>query len=103
MNTGLPSLAILGVIVFAIAVLIWSFYRSKQLLESWACDNDFQIVSFEYRYFFKGPFFWTSSNHQAVYYVTVTTADGETRNGWVRCGGWLLGMLSDQVDVEWDQ
>jgi hypothetical protein len=43
-----------------------------------------------------------SSNAQAVYRVKVRTRDGRLRRGWVRCGGWLSGVLSDQVDVRWD-
>jgi hypothetical protein len=28
---------------------------------------------------------------------------GGVRSGWVRCGSWWLGLLSDQVEVRWDQ
>ncbi len=103
MDAALPVLLVLAALALVAVIFFLHFSRSRQLLESWARQNNYQIVSSEHRYFFKGPFFWTSSDQQTVYYVTVETADGGTRNGWVRCGGWFTGMLSDQVDVRWDE
>jgi hypothetical protein len=103
MDTALPVLGILAFITFVILMISWHYSRSRQVLEKWARDNDFRIVSSEYRNFFRGPFFWTSSKGQTVYYVTVETADGQTRNGWVRCGGWFFGLLSDTVEARWDE
>ena len=54
-----------------------------------------------YRNVFRGPYFWTSSKGQTVYRVTVEVRGG-VRTGWVRCGGWWLGLLSDQAEVRWD-
>lgn len=102
MDNGFPVLLVLVFIAFAIAMVFWHYSRSRQLLENWARNNDYSIVSSEYRHFFKGPFFWTSSKGQAVYYVTIRTADGEMRSGWVRCGGWFLGLLNDHAEVRWD-
>jgi len=45
---------------------------------------------------------WFTGNRQDVYRVTVRTADGGIRSGYVRCGGFWMGMLSDKVTVEWD-
>jgi hypothetical protein len=44
-------------------------------------------------------FFWTTSQDQVVYYVTVLDQLGRERRGWVRCGSWFLGMFSNQADV----
>ncbi len=82
--------------------LVWHFHRSQTLLERWARESGLRVVSREYRWFFKGPFFWTSSRGQTVYYVTVEDDAGRRRTGWVRCGGWFLGLLSDHVDVAWE-
>jgi hypothetical protein len=87
---------------FIALVWMWHFKRSSYLLEQWAARNDFRILSRQYRFFFKGPFFWTSSRGQVVYCVIVLDSDGDTRKGWVRCGGWLLGLLSDRTEVRWD-
>src|SRR5262249_36093276 len=51
---------------------------------------------------FKGPFFWTSTKAQTVYYVFVEDSDGNKRSGWVRCGSCWFGLLSDNVEVRWD-
>jgi len=96
--------AIVGflIVVAFIASVIWlHFHRSNVILRRWAGRNDFRIVLSEYRPFFKGPFFWTSSNGQTVYYVTVEDDKGQRRHGWVRCGGWWMGMLSDAAEVRW--
>jgi hypothetical protein len=84
-------------------MIFWHFSRSRQILENWVSDNNFRIVSSEYRNFFKGPFFWTLSKAQPVHYVTVETADGQTKSGGVRCGGWFRGLFSDIAEVRWDE
>jgi hypothetical protein len=93
--------------VAALAVLIilsvwWHFRRSSSLLHQWAAQNGYRIIRQEYRYFFKGRFFWTSTNAQTVYYVVVEDPTGTRRIGWVRCGSWWFGLLSDKVEVRWD-
>jgi hypothetical protein len=102
MDATIPLLLVC-LAVFAIVMVLWHYSRSRQVLENWASENDFTIVSSEYRNFLKGPFFWTSSRGQTVYYVTVRTPDGQTRNGWVRCGGWFFGLLTDKAEVRWDE
>ena len=96
MDSAFPVLAFLAFITFVIGMIFWHFSRSWQVLENWARSNGYRIVSSEYRNFFKGPFFWTSSEAQTVYYVTVETADGQIRSGWVRCGGWFWGLFATQ-------
>ena len=103
MDAAVPGLGFLAVLAFAVAIIFWQFSRSRQILEHWARDNNYSIVSSQFRWFCKGPFFWTSSKGQTVYYVTVETADGQARNGWVRCGGWFWGLLADSADVQWDE
>jgi hypothetical protein len=88
-------------LVAALAI-VWHFSRAASLLRQWAEENGYCVVHSEYRYFFRGPFFWTTSNGQAVYRVTVEDSEGSLRNGWVRCGGWLLGLFSDHVEARWD-
>jgi hypothetical protein len=91
--------ALLGVVVLAI---VWHYRRAASLLRQWAERNGYRLVSSEYRLFVRGPFFWTTSKGQVVYRVTVQDAQGNTRSGWVRCGGWFLGLFSDHVEARWD-
>ena len=72
------------------------------MMSQWAQANGLTLVSEERCWFFKGPFFWTSGKSQMVYYVTVRDPAGRTRHAWVRCGGYFLGMLSDNMDVKWE-
>lgn len=94
---------VLLLVIFAIFMVGWHFSRSNSLLHQWAERNGYRVVHQEYRNFFRGPFFWTTTRNQTVYYVTVEDAHGHRRKGWVRCGGWFLGLLSDNVDVAWDE
>jgi hypothetical protein len=94
--------AIAAVAVLVILSLWWHFERSRSLLHQWAAGNDYRIVRQEYRYFFRGPFLWTSPKGQAVYYVVIEDPAGTRRSGWVRCGNPWFGLLSDKVEVRWD-
>ena len=97
-----PLLGILAVLAIVVLSLMWHFGRSQTILQQWADQNGYRIIDQRYRNFFKGPFFWTTSRGQTVYSVTVEDDHGRRRTGWVRCGGWFLGLLSDHVDVRWD-
>ena len=106
---GRPSMdgtTVAGVVLIlflAIASIAWHFRRSRSLLDRWAEGNEFRILQSEYRHIFRGPFFWTSSKGQTVYRVTVEDRAGNVRSGWVRCGGWWLGLWSDNVEARWDE
>ena len=76
--------------------------RSRQLLQKWATENGYQFVQVQARPFpIKSPFSWTSKN-QRVYQVVVQDEQGYERCGWLRLGGYSSGLLSDQVEVRWD-
>jgi hypothetical protein len=100
--------AVMEIIIFlvflgaAASSLFWTTSRSQDLLQRWASQNGYRIIEAKYAYFFKGPFFWTSSKGQTVYRVIVEDEAGLTRSGWVRCGSWAFGVLSDQVQARWD-
>jgi len=94
--------AFVAVAVLIVFVFMWHFGRSNSLLHQWAARNGYRIIRQEYRNFFKGPFFWASTQGQTVYYVVVEDSGGNRRSGWLRCGGWWLGLFSDNVEVRWD-
>jgi hypothetical protein len=97
-----PAIGFALFILFAIAMLVFHFTRAESILEQWAEENGYEILSSERRWL-GGAFWWRKSEDQEVFYVTVRMHDGEIRRGWVRCGGWILGMLSNQAEVEWDE
>jgi hypothetical protein len=83
------------------ATVAWHFSRSRSMLRHWARRHNCEILSSEYRVFWRGPFFWTASRVQAVYYVKLREVDGCERIGWVRLGNWFFGLLSDESSVHW--
>jgi hypothetical protein len=91
-----------GLPVLVIVFIIGMNRRSGQLLDRWASQNGYHIIERERRRYRKGPFFWTSSNNQVIYRVTVRDAYGNFHRGWVRCGSYQLGSWSGDVDVQWD-
>jgi hypothetical protein len=93
---------IIIVIVVGLFATIWHFSRSSSVLDQWAAENGYRIISQNYRHLVKGPFFLRSGKGHAVYYVTVEDESGRQRSGYVRIGGWIAGVLSDKVTVEWD-
>ncbi len=102
MDMILPVFAIACGVVFVGLMMWWHYSRSDSLLRQWASRNGYRLVSQEYRYLLRGPFFWTTSRGQTVYRVTVEDEGGNLRSGWVRCGGWFLGLLSENVEACWD-
>ena len=89
-------------LILVIGLWCWHFIRSRQLVDEWIRTNGLTPVSVERRFLCYGPFWWRTGKGQAVFRVTVRDATGQTRSGYIRTGGWFLGMLSDQVDAEWD-
>ena len=93
---------LIGLVVLALFVNNWMSSRSRQLINQWAEANGYQIVSAEYCWLRRGPFFWTTNSSQTVYRVTVVDSSGRSRSGWARCGSRWKGLRSDRVDVRWD-
>jgi hypothetical protein len=82
--------------------IAWYFVRSRSLLQKWAAANGYEILHSECRELRRGPFAWTVSGKQAVYYVRVRSHEGHERSGWVRCGSFWSGLLSDKTEVKWE-
>ena len=89
-------------IAAAFALWCWHYRRANTLLEEWAARNDYHIVSREYRWFRRGRFFWFTGRGQIVFHVEIVDSEGLLRSGLVRVGGFFLGMMSNNVEVAWD-
>ena len=105
MNETQPIILFMVVFVFVVAMLMWSWSlsRGKQILEQWAQTKGYRIVSSEHRWLRRGPFFWTTSKGQMVYYVVVEMPDGRTQRGYVRCGSFFWGVMKDQAEERWEE
>lgn len=97
----LPWLLLLVILALAIRLNRLAFDKSKRLIQDWAAKNDCQVFSIQQRYWRRGPFTWTSSNTQIVCFV-VLRCQQRRRTAYIRCGGYLLGTLSDDIAVRWD-
>ena len=95
-------LSVIFVVGFVTLVNHLTIARGDTILNRWAARYGVQIMKRNYAWFLKGPFFWTTSRGQAVFRVEVQDRAGNLRNGWVRCGGWWSGLLSDDAEVRWD-
>ena len=93
---------VVAFVVLAILSIAWTSSRSHSLIDQWAAENGYRVVSAEQRWLQRGPFFWTTSKGQTVYRVTIEDVAGRQRSGYVRCGSWMGGLLSDKVQVRWD-
>jgi hypothetical protein len=102
MNDTGGVLLIFCFVTFAVLAIGWHYSRAASLLQRWAEQHDYRIIHKEYRYLFRGPYFWTTSKGQVVYRITIEDPEGTVASGWARCGGWFLGLLSDRVEVRWD-
>lgn len=89
-------------LIFVAFAIVWYFSRSSSVLDNWANANGFVILDSQYCSLSRGPFTWTTSRGQAVYRVKVRDPAGVVRSGWVRCGSWLLGLMTDTAEVRWD-
>ena len=90
------------VALIAIASFALRISRSQTIIDRWAEANGFRVLNVEQRFLRTGPFFFRHNKGQTVYHVTVQDSEGRTRSGYVRCGGWFAGLLSDAARVEWD-
>lgn len=92
-----------GILFFASLIggnFYWNYSRSKSILKDWADAEGYIVLDSEIRIFRRGPFM-LSNSRQSVFYVTVRDRTDRVRSGWVRCGGWLVGVWSDEADVRW--
>ena len=98
------ELSVLLVFLILVFVLLrWNYSRARRILEHWAQNNGYEILSSERRVFRKGPFFWTANNGQEVYFVMIRTSEGKTQRGWVCCGSWFWGTFVDTTKVRWEE
>jgi hypothetical protein len=75
--------------------------RLKTLLSDWAKKENYTILFQEELSFWSTPFI--PSNNRVDYRVIVEDAQGRRRRGWVRFGGWPLGIFSQRVKVVWEE
>jgi hypothetical protein len=98
-----PEIIVFGVIsgAFVLGLMLFTYGRAHAILDAWAAQNGYEILS-RRQAWFRGPFWLTSSKNQIVFRVTVRDRHGDVRKGWVRVGSWLFGVLSDEATEKWE-
>ena len=88
MNDVLLICVFLVFAALAFSMMVFHFSRARSILECWAEENGYEIVSSEHC-FLGGPFWWKKYKSQEVYYLTIRIPEGQVRRGWVRCCRWF--------------
>lgn len=100
---GMPALIVILLGAVGIGLILWARSRARGILDQWACSQGLRLLEARRPTRLKGPFYGTLGRNQKVYRVAVECPDGTTRRGWVRVGGRILGQLSEEVEVRWDE
>ncbi|MBK7992576.1 MAG: hypothetical protein IPK14_03940 [Blastocatellia bacterium] len=80
------------------------FYSSKInfLIDKWAKENGYKIVSKQVKSFSMGPFSSSPKLGQRVFYVEVIDKSGNKKLAWVRCYTRWTEIFPNKIEVEWD-
>lgn len=84
----------------AIPLIRWSRARGDRMVARWAAENRLKLIDarrcnspFKSLY---GP--GGTSNVQSLYRIAARDESGRIVEGWLRCGGGLIGLFSDRVE-----
>ena len=92
-----------GVLAIGIFMLRWQHRRAEQLVEEWAQRHSYRVLEREDRTApGDGPMNRYAKNRAIVYAVKVADPDGKIRRARLTVGSPDMGVLSDQVSVEWE-
>jgi hypothetical protein len=84
-------------VVFGV-VLIWAAHRTKAMLVEWGRANGFEILSHKEDWTFP-----PESLGRSVFRVEVRDSAGRRKRGTARCETRLLGLLPEEIAVQWDE
>ncbi len=95
---------LMGALVFAISVWARSTQRSEASdeVKRWAAQSNLEVLCIKSNNWSPSPFLFRRTSMQYIFWIEVTTADGEHKKGWVRIGGIFGGPSPSNVKVEWD-
>ena len=92
-----------GVLTLGIFMLRWQHRRAERLVEQWAQRHSYRVLEREERIApGDGPMNRYAENKAIVYAVKVADREGNVRHARLTVGSPELGVLSEQVSVEWE-
>jgi hypothetical protein len=90
--------------VYAWWIHRWQYEEADRMLENWAWQNSFTVLSKERANpWGTGPGVAHAKNTQVIYRIVVQDAEGKKKTGLVKLGSRTIGVLSNQVEAEWDK
>ncbi|HEV2891100.1 MAG TPA: hypothetical protein VGX28_12065 [Frankiaceae bacterium] len=96
-----PALGVVVLIALSLALEHHGDRVSREHLEAWAAQEGYTLLDVRRRYATFRFFF--RSKAQRVYELTaVHDATHAHRSGAAKVGGYFLGAMTPDVDVEWD-
>ena len=91
-----------GVLASGIYMLRWQQKKGEALLAAWAEQQHLRILEYETANPpGTGPMSRNAANKQVLYRIKAVDESGQVRQGTVRVGSALAGVLSNDVTVEW--
>ena len=96
------NLLLFAVVIIAV-VLLLMFFRARSILETWAMENSYEILSSDLRILNRGSYLGTIFGNQWVFRVTVRDHEGRASTGFVKCGGFWWGLFVNRAEVKWDE
>lgn len=105
MQQIISALVVFGVLIAAgIYMYRWQLRKADSLLEEWAERSQLRILAKERANPpGTGPDAMRAANKQVMYRVTLVDAEGVERRGLVKLGTESTGVLSERVEVLWDE
>ena len=100
---SLLAAILIGSFCLVVVTWAWWFARSRALLRRWAEEHGLVLLHAERRWLRRGPPWWRASRNQCVFHVRVRDHAGVEHAGYVRLGGWFLGLLTDEISVVWEE
>ena len=92
-----------GVLGLGVYMFRWQHAKGDALLREWAARQHLRVLESEPANPPRtGPMDRNAANKQIVYRIKVEDESGHVRRGTVRVGTAATGVLSDDVNVEWD-
>jgi len=92
-----------GVLALGVYMYRWQYKKGQERLRAWADQQHLRLLESEVANPpGTGPMNRNASNKQIVYRIRAADASGQVRRGTVRVGSAGTGVISDDVQVEWD-
>ena len=100
------ALLVIGVLLFlglAFYGIWWEAHRSSEMILRWAADHGYEVIAKKAPVINLGPFRWENPRGRTFYHITVRDNTGQACSGWLSCGAEWWGLLSNRVEIRWDE